>query len=37
MIKIDNLGYDASGRETKGSDVEEAIQTAKRFLDNEGW
>lgn len=37
MIKIDSLGYDASGREIKGSDVEDAIKTAKRFLDNEGW
>jgi len=37
MIKIDNLGYDASGREIKGSDVAEAIQVAKRFLESEGW
>jgi len=37
MIKVDNLGYDAAGREIKGSDIEDAIQTAKRFLDKEGW
>ena len=37
MIKIDNLGYDASGRETKFSDVADAVKVAKRFLQKEGW
>lgn len=37
MIRIDNLGYDASGRETKGSEVTEAIKLAKKFLQKEGW
>lgn len=37
MIKVDSLGYDASGREIKESDVEDAVKTARRFLDNEGW
>lgn len=37
MIRIDNLGYDASGREIKGSEITEAIKTAKKFLQKEGW
>jgi type I restriction enzyme M protein len=37
MIRVDNLGYDAAGRETKGSEIAEAIKTAKRFLQKEGW
>lgn len=37
MIRIDNLGYDAAGRETNKSEIAEAIKTAKRFLQKEGW
>jgi type I restriction enzyme M protein len=37
MIRIDNLGYDASGREVKGAEVLEAAKTAKQFLKKEGW
>jgi type I restriction enzyme M protein len=37
MIKIDNLGYDAAGRETKNPEIAEAIKIAKRFLQKEGW
>jgi len=37
MIRIDNLGYDASGREIKGSEVAEAVKSAKKFLQKEGW
>lgn len=37
MIRVDNLGYDAAGRETKGSEIAEAIKTAKQFLQKEGW
>lgn len=37
MIKIDNLGYDAAGREVKGSDIENAVTAARRFIDDEGW
>jgi len=37
MIRIDSLGYDASGRETKVSEVAEAIKSAKKFLQKEGW
>jgi type I restriction enzyme M protein len=37
MIRIDNLGYDASGRETKGSEAAEAVKIAKTFLQKEGW
>lgn len=37
MIRIDNLGYDASGRELKESEVVEAIKSAKKFLQKEGW
>lgn len=37
MIRIDSLGYDASGRETKDSDLRDAIRSAKKFIDKEGW
>lgn len=37
MIRVDNLGYDATGRDTNGSEIAEAIKTAKRFLQKEGW
>jgi len=37
MIRIDNLGYDASGREIKGSEIADAIKSAKIFLQKEGW
>lgn len=37
MIRLDNLGYDASGRELKGSEVLEAAKAAKNFLKKEGW
>lgn len=37
MIRIDNLGYDAAGRETKSTEIATAIKTAKQFLQKEGW
>lgn len=37
MIRVDNLGYDASGREVKGAEVAEAVKIAKKFLQKEGW
>ncbi|MCP4108242.1 MAG: SAM-dependent DNA methyltransferase [Desulfobacteraceae bacterium] len=37
MIRIDNLGYDASGREIAGSEIIEAARTAKQFIKKEGW
>ncbi len=37
MIRIDNLGYDASGREVEGAEVSEASNIARQFLQKEGW
>lgn len=37
MIALDNVGYDAAGRAREGSDVVEAIETARAFLKKEGW
>ena len=37
MIRIDSLGYDASGREVKESEVAEATRVARKFLQTEGW
>ena len=37
MIRVDNLGYDASGRPIEGSEVAKAVQAAKQFLREEGW
>ncbi len=37
MLRIDNLGYDASGRKVKGAEVSEASKIARQFLQKEGW
>ena len=37
MIRLDSLGYDASGRDVGGSEVRMAAKTAKDFLRKEGW
>jgi type I restriction enzyme M protein len=37
LLKIEAVGYDASGRLTKKSDIAEAISTACAFLKNNGW
>ena len=37
MIRIDSLGYDASGRDTGGSETEMAVKVAMDFLRKEGW
>lgn len=37
MIRIDSLGYDASGRYTGGSEADKAVKVAKDFLRKEGW
>jgi type I restriction enzyme M protein len=37
MIRIDSLGYDASGRDTGGSETEMAVKVATDFLRKEGW
>jgi type I restriction enzyme M protein len=37
MIQATNVGYDASGREQAGSDLEHVAKTAKEFLKQEGW
>jgi len=37
LLKIEDVGYDASGRLTKKSDIPEAISTACAFLKNNGW
>jgi len=37
LLKIEAVGYDASGRLTKKSDIPEAISTACAFLKNNGW
>jgi hypothetical protein len=37
MIRIDSLGYDASGRYTGESEADKAVKVAKDFLRKEGW
>lgn len=37
LAQIDNIGYDASGRDKKGSELEEVQEALLRFLDEEGW
>ena len=37
MIRVDNVGYDASGRTTLGADIDLAVNEARRFLAAEGW
>ena len=37
MIRIDSLGYDASGRDTGNSEAEKAVKVASDFLRKEGW
>ena len=37
MIRVDNVGYDASGRPRAEGDIELAVNEAKRFLAAEGW
>lgn len=37
LLKIEAVGYDASGRLTEKSDIPEAISTACAFLKNNGW
>lgn len=37
MIRIDSLGYDASGRDTGDSEAEQAVKIAKDFIRKEGW
>lgn len=37
MIRVDNVGYDASGRAKAGADIDLAVNEARRFLAAEGW
>ncbi len=37
MIQVTNVGYDASGRELRGMDLDAAAEEASRFLQREGW
>lgn len=37
LLKIENVGYDASGRGRQDSDLRRAVESAKQFLDREGW
>ena len=37
MIRVDNVGYDASGRTKAGADTALAVEEARRFLAAEGW
>jgi type I restriction enzyme M protein len=37
MVKVDSVGYDASGRLRKDSDLADASQSIAAFLDKEGW
>jgi type I restriction enzyme M protein len=37
MIRLDNLGYDASGRIRDGAEQDQAAMVAKRFLKRHGW
>lgn len=36
-MSLNDVGYDASGRPTKTSEVPEALQAAQQFLNEEGW
>jgi len=37
MIQASNVGYDATGREIEGSDLPAVTETAREFLQREGW
>lgn len=37
MIRVENVGYDASGRTKAGADITLAVKEARRFLAAEGW
>lgn len=37
LARIDNIGYDATGREKSGSEVEAAIRRFQQFISREGW
>lgn len=37
MIKLENIGYDASGRKRANADIKEVHKIAKDFLAEEGW
>lgn len=37
VMTLDSLGYDAAGRDTSDSDLDQAISEAKKFLVEEGW
>ena len=37
LLKMDAVGYDASGRQTHQSDIAEAIHTLEQFLKTHGW
>jgi type I restriction enzyme M protein len=37
MIKLDDIGYDSTGRATNKSDVDSAILKLRTFLSKEGW
>jgi len=37
LIKVESVGYDASGRQTQGSDLPQALARARAFLKNYGW
>ncbi|NMA47398.1 MAG: SAM-dependent DNA methyltransferase [Lentisphaerae bacterium] len=37
MIRLDNIGYDASGRPKPGSEIDEVVTYATTFLEKEGW
>jgi type I restriction enzyme M protein len=37
LAQIENIGYDAAGRDKKGSELEEVQEALVRFLNEEGW
>jgi len=37
LLRVDKIGYDASGRQTANSECEEARDTINDFFDREGW
>jgi len=37
MMRIDNIGYDATGKISGESEVEKAVMIITKFLDKEGW
>jgi type I restriction enzyme M protein len=37
LARVDNVGYDASGRQQENSDLDATADELRTFLNNEGW